>query len=165
MNCRMAFAAGLLCLISLPAFAGPREDTLAGISRCAGLPDDRTFLDCVYGAAQPMRAALGLPPAPSFQTRLVPPGSGRAPAAAIPPSAAASDTVRMAAYSFDGRGHFTVTLSDGEVWRQRAYDQNFANWRGPASDYYVTVRGNPGGDGFHLVVKGDTGDYQIERVR
>ena len=41
-----------------PALAGPREDSLAAISRCASLPDDRTFLDCVYGAMQPMRADL-----------------------------------------------------------------------------------------------------------
>ena len=62
-----------LVLLALPALAGPREDTLAGISRCASLPDDRTFLDCIYGAAQPMRGKLGLPPAPAGQMRLVPP--------------------------------------------------------------------------------------------
>ncbi len=74
---------------SVSAVADPRQDMLAGISRCAGLPDDRTFLDCVYGAAQPLRAALGLPPAPTFQIRLVPPAPGRVPApmASAPPPA------------------------------------------------------------------------------
>jgi hypothetical protein len=36
--------------------------------------DDRTWLDCLYGAEQPMRAHLALPPAPEFQQRLVPAG-------------------------------------------------------------------------------------------
>jgi hypothetical protein len=52
------------------AMAGAREDVIAGISRCAGLADDRQWLDCYYGAAQPMRASLGLSPAPQSQIRL-----------------------------------------------------------------------------------------------
>src|ERR1700744_1647390 len=71
---RMIFAAGLgLLALTLPALAGPRDDVLYGISRCGGIADDRTWLDCVYGAAQPMRAQLGLPPAPVSQQKLVPP--------------------------------------------------------------------------------------------
>ncbi len=63
---------GLLALAA-PAMAGPRDDVLYGISRCGGISDDRTWLDCVYGAAQPMRAQLGLAPAPASQQKLVPP--------------------------------------------------------------------------------------------
>jgi hypothetical protein len=43
-----------------------------GIVRCGAIADDRQWLDCVYGAAQPMRTQLGLPPAPLAQQRLVP---------------------------------------------------------------------------------------------
>src|ERR1700722_15691587 len=63
---------GLLTLAA-PTLAAPRDDVLFGISRCGGIADDRTWLDCVYGAAQPMRAKLGLPPAPASQQALVPP--------------------------------------------------------------------------------------------
>src|SRR5579859_6085292 len=116
----------LAALISA-ASAGPREDTLAGISRCASLPDDRAFLDCIYGAAQPMRERLGLPPALSAQRRLVPPANP-APAQPVSPKVATQpgapqDTggvlgmfsengLHMSGYSFDKRGLFTVTLSD-----------------------------------------------------
>jgi hypothetical protein len=62
-----------LASLALPAMAGPRDDVLYGISRCGGIANDRTWLDCVYGAAQPMRATLGLPPAPASQQALVPP--------------------------------------------------------------------------------------------
>ena len=125
------------------AAASPRDDMLAGISRCAGIADERTFLDCVYGAAQPVRAELGLSPAPQSQTRLVP-AAGPSPAAA--PAAAktapqpdqrgildrmfADGTVvappqAMKSYSLDKTGgYFTVTLTNGQVWRQVEGDPN-----------------------------------------
>jgi len=70
---RILFVALALASLALPAMAGPRDDVLYGISRCGGIANDRTWLDCVYGAAQPMRATLGLPPAPASQQALVPP--------------------------------------------------------------------------------------------
>ena len=70
---RILFVALGLAALTLPALAAPRDDVLFGISRCGGIADDRTWLDCVYGAAQPMRSKLGLPPAPASQQALVPP--------------------------------------------------------------------------------------------
>ncbi|HEY4077469.1 MAG TPA: hypothetical protein VGM26_11125, partial [Rhizomicrobium sp.] len=51
-------------LVPTLALADAREDVIAGVTRCAVLTDDRQWLDCYYGAAQPMRADLGLAPAP-----------------------------------------------------------------------------------------------------
>src|SRR6187551_3725778 len=65
--------AALGCVAASQAQADPRSDVLAGIQRCGVINDDRVWLDCVYGANQPMRARLGLAPAPEFQQRLVPP--------------------------------------------------------------------------------------------
>jgi hypothetical protein len=61
------------------ALADPREDVVAGLTRCAALADDRQWLDCYYGAAQPMRAALGLAPALQAQVKLAasPPAGGQ----------------------------------------------------------------------------------------
>jgi hypothetical protein len=170
-----------------PALAGPREDSLAGVSRCAALPDDRTFLDCVYGAMQPMRAALGLPPALAAQQRLVPADPSRARgtlpahaqaamAPATVPAAPGKDSaglfsnvfsgggLHMASYSFDRRGLFTVTLSDGSVWQQDASDTNFAHFAGKASGYPVTLY--PGDFGkARLNVRGEGGPYLVVRVR
>jgi hypothetical protein len=58
----------------LGAHAATRDDVLYGASRCEAIADDRMWLDCYYGAAQPMRAHLGLPPAPVSQQNLVPAG-------------------------------------------------------------------------------------------
>lgn len=68
-----------LCLAA-PAQARPRDDALAGAVRCAVIGDSRQWLDCYYGAAQPMRAALGLAPALAAQVQLAqspPPGGGQ----------------------------------------------------------------------------------------
>ncbi len=53
--------------------ADTRDDVLSAIGRCGVIHDNRVWLDCVYGAQQPMRALLGLAPAPEYQQRLVPP--------------------------------------------------------------------------------------------
>ena len=123
-----------LLALTAPASAGPREDTRAGISRCAALPDDRSFLDCVYGASQPMRSRLGLPPASEAQQRLVPPAYAASSAPPSAPRVAARLAVPkdntgvlgnvlganttpgwLETYTVDGKGLFTVTLSNGEV--------------------------------------------------
>lgn len=61
----------LLCAYALPAAARPRDDAMSGAFRCAAIGDLRVWLDCYYGAAQPVRAALSMPPAPRSQTALV----------------------------------------------------------------------------------------------
>ncbi len=182
---------GLMALVlavslTSPALADPHEETLAGISRCASISDGRTFLDCIYGAAQPMRASLGLPPAPRSQTSLVPPPPGRtgssegtasshaAALAASHPQPEGSGlfgqifgdgrpALHMASYAFDSHGMFTVTLSDGEVWEQIAGDTNFANWRGPAANYIVTLIDTSAGA--RMDVKGEPGPYAVQRLR
>jgi hypothetical protein len=120
---RYLFLLPMLIALTGPALAGPREDTMSGISRCATLPDDRVFLDCIYGAAQPMRSRLGLPPAPAAQQRLVPAGYAAPVAAPRAMARVPKDTTStlgnvlggnttpgwLESFSFDGRGLFTVT--------------------------------------------------------
>ena len=67
------FAAALaLCALRIgPATARPQDEVLSGAFKCAAIADLRTWLDCYYGAAQPQRAALGMPPVSAAQARLV----------------------------------------------------------------------------------------------
>jgi hypothetical protein len=71
-------SAALIVAWAVPAQARPRDDALSGAFRCAVIGDSRQWLDCYYGAAQPVRAALGLSPALAGQIKLaaVPPGGG-----------------------------------------------------------------------------------------
>jgi len=175
-----------LILIAIPvwilaagrsAAANPRDDMLDGISRCNSISDDRGFLDCVYGAAQPLRAELGLSPAPESQTRLVPPIAREA----VPMAQSSKDQPGifgalfgsgkvevqlqpMVSYTFRKGGYFVVTLSNGQIWRQLDSDVSFANWRRPASSYYVTIRSGSMGS-YNLEVKNQIGLYKVERIR
>src|SRR5689334_15585993 len=83
MDRRTLFATAILTLLSLPAFADTRDEVMAAMQRCGAFPDDRTWLECTYGAQQLMRAKLGLAPAPDYQQRLVPPINSAIPAPAI----------------------------------------------------------------------------------
>ena len=169
-------AAGTMSLAQ-PALAAARDDVLYGISRCGGIADDRVWLNCVYGAAQPMRAQLGLPPAPASQTSLVPaavPGTappparnfGSSAAVAAPPAEqpgfftrmftpkheAAEPPTRMVAYKFDASGHFTVKLANGETWDQEQGDSAMARWNKPAGTYAVQIE--PSSSTYHLMKVG-----------
>ena len=65
-------------LCAVPAQARGRDDVMAGAYRCGVISSDRLWLDCFYGASQPVRAQLGLPPAPDAQLHLAtaPPAGG-----------------------------------------------------------------------------------------
>ena len=138
-------------LSSPPVLAGVREDVLAAMQRCAVIPDDRTWLDCTYGAQQLMRSKLGLVPAPEFQQRLVPPATTMAP----PPPTAVSAVPRatpparnsggvMSLFSghsqavtvsvlvgvrYDSQGAFIATLENGQVWHQVNVQPGYAKAR------------------------------------
>ncbi len=168
-------AAGWL-LTPISADAAPRDDVKDGVSRCDGIADDHAWLDCFYGAAQPMRARLGLAPAPEFQTRMVPaPSPGAAPRAPAPVTSSGflsgvvgGDDIEarqhMTAYNFDRAGLFTVTLADGSVWQQLSNDGIRAGWRGAASGYVVTVSQGALG-ATSLAIAGTGVRYKVKRVR
>jgi hypothetical protein len=73
-----ALVLGAGVLAALPVQARPRDEALSGAFRCAVIADSRAWLDCYYGAVQPVRAALKLPPALAGQIKLAmaPPGGG-----------------------------------------------------------------------------------------
>jgi hypothetical protein len=184
------FCAGLAALAA-PAAADPtRDDVITNLQRCAGFTDNRSWLNCYYGAAQPMRAQLGLSPAPDSQVSLV----GSAPVPPPPPMTSTASTsksgggwfggitdifnsgtnsssdsdfgtgaMRLAAFSYGKDGLFTATLSDGEVWTQSPYDDLRAHWSGQAANYIVLVSSDMMGS-HTLRVKGDH-DYRVMRIK
>lgn len=164
------------------ALADTREDVLSGIARCGALADDHTWLNCIYGAAQPMRGRLGLPPAPASQTGLVPAASAEAlrshSAVTAQPKEGGGflsymlggdpliSGMHLTDYQFDAKGYFTITLANGQVWRQS--DGPVASWRAPASRYVASI--NKGAMGsFNLTVDGGDvrydAQYKVLRIR
>jgi hypothetical protein len=153
---------------SPPAGGAPRDlsirDAVMGeASHCYTRGEDRAWLNCYYAAVQPLRAVLGLPAAPQAgkatnDTALVEPpgdwlfGSRR------------GQRTQMTAYSFDSQGHFTVTLDNGQRWRQMPGDVKKAHWTHPAGDYAVTIsRGALGST--NLAVNGQPVLFKVEQLR
>jgi hypothetical protein len=142
---------------------GVRHAVMRAAADCDGLADERSWLACYYAAAQPMRVVLHLSPAP--QVPIV--GAPRPAAAPRNPVAAPAEpgpvTARMQDYRFDKFGYFTVTLSDGQVWRQVDGDTLFAHWKKPAAGYQVRVT-QGFMTSFNLQVRGLPGLYKVQRV-
>lgn len=180
-------------LTPLPVLADAREDVVNGMTRCAGLADDRQWLDCYYGAAQPMRAWLGLSPAPQSQLKLLQQTSQPAtPANAVPlPSTVTRAAVRtgppppprrsgifdvfggadvvsntpIQSYQVTAKG-FVVTLPDGQVWKQTEEDaaKSPVDWREPASSMRVTIT-QGAMHSFNLVMGDENHHHKVIRVK
>jgi hypothetical protein len=182
-----ALAAGGF-LAPIPVSADAREDVISGMTRCAVLTDDRQWLDCYYGAAQPMRAQLGLPPAPQSQLKLLqvqPNATVPLPATVThavvrtgpppPPKSSGvfdvfggSDVVRNApvqSYQVTRQG-FVVTLPDGQVWKQTEPDaaKSPVSWTQPASSMRVTIT-QGALHTFNLVMGEESLHHKVQRVR
>ena len=188
-----ALLCGVMALVASKARADTRDDVLSAISRCNVIHDNRVWLDCVYGAQQPMRAQLGLPAAPEYQQRLVPPPGAPAmiapppvPASAMPARTASQPAPvrrgragflgnlfganpplavgRMTSYRFEKSGAFVVELDNGQRWRQADIEAGSANWRKPASSYQVTI--TQGAFGSYLLRTADSpGTFRVERAK
>jgi hypothetical protein len=185
---------GAIVLGAGTAQADTRDEVLSGIQRCGVIHDDRTWLDCLYGAEQPMRGHLGLAPAPEFQQRLVPQGPvmplatmpPAAASAAPPPAAVASRPAprkkasfwstligtdppyavsHMASYRYEKSGAFVVTLENGQQWRQAdAESGDRATWPRPPSTYTITI--SQGAFGSYILHTNDSPSvYKVEMVR
>ena len=145
----------------------PRYQTTSEVIRCNDFGQDRQWLDCYYAAAQPVRAQLGLSPAP--QARPLPATDAQAKLSPVPPPASLSGTTRfplasrMASYSFNRYGTFTVVLANGQTWRQLSGDTSIARWTKPASSYTVKIT-HGALRSFNLKVGGASGEYKVEQI-
>ena len=216
-------------LLAPCAVARPQDEVMSNAYRCAAIASTRVWLDCYYGAAQPMREVLGLKPALAAQIELnrSPPAGGEgadqdrrnqvmtnasrcsaltagqpwlecyysaaAPVRSLlglsaPPQAMASTSApapnppqaashhvnaiaawlgakdffvesRMSSYASDSEGRFTVTLANGQTWRQVGTDR-VARLSRPAASYIVTITGGAFGS-YNLAIKGETGMFKV----
>lgn len=74
--------------------------------------------------------------------------------------------VPMQSFSLDRSGAFTVTLADGQVWRQLAEDQIYhpARWGQAGPGKLVTISPGPMRT-FSMKVSGQSRSYKVRRVR
>jgi hypothetical protein len=180
----------LAAMISQPVRADTRVDVESAFSRCNVFADDRTWLNCIYGAVQPMRNKLGLPAAPPSQTNLVPSASlmpqaappSSPPVAQAAPAQPARDgddsagfvaflvggrpvltDMPVTAYNIDHYGIFSITLANGQVWRE-VDGGAVAHWHEAPAHYKASiVKGSL--NSYILTMAGEGIDYKVQRVR
>jgi hypothetical protein len=116
------YLAAACIVLAQPVLAGAREDARAAEQRCSAFQDDRTWLECSYGALQIMRAKLGLQPAPDFQQRLVPPAS-QAYTPALPASAPVASAAPLPAMPVITANPRTATASPPATHRRGSFMQ------------------------------------------
>ncbi|MBV9551081.1 MAG: hypothetical protein JO256_15540 [Alphaproteobacteria bacterium] len=174
----------LLALIAAaPALAGTRDEVYSASQRCAAITEDRSWLECYYGAAQPMRGQLQLPPAPASQTSLIPPATAvsaarpQAPRPAPPPkpgpvtrtldyiTGGAVIVSKMPLQSYDaGQGGFFVVLANGQMWRQSDDQPRFVRWRDKPAAHRVTIW-QGALNTFNLGFDDENDRYKVRRVK
>jgi hypothetical protein len=146
-----------------------RDRVMADAGRCAGLAEDRGWLDCFYAATNPVRTFLALPllAAGPVLASTAPAPSPPQHVAGILPDIFGATVVqahgRMASYSYDSKNNFTVTLDNGQVWRQLDGDAGVSHWHEPAGNYQVTVTNGAFGS-HNLAVKGSSGIFKVKRI-
>jgi hypothetical protein len=171
-----------------PQDSALRDDIMAEAARCIRAGSDRPWLDCYYGASQPMRARLGLsalPHAPGAPAQPVIVASAAPVVRAATPSGPppmprnpglftgmfhdAAPIVRKApvkSVTFDRKGAFTLVLTDNQVWKQSEEDAIYhpAKWRGAGTDMLVSIAPS-NMNTFNLSVEGSERYYKVHRVR
>jgi hypothetical protein len=161
--------AGQAALVERPPAGGDphdltvRDAVVGEASRCNGIGQERGWLDCYYAAAQPMRALLGLSVQASSKAVVAAPASVSLPKGDWLTGSERKLVSPMTAYSFDLRGLFTVTLANGQTWRQMPGDVHHPHWIKPAGSYVVSLsRGALGSVNF--TVQGQPGLYKVEQL-
>jgi len=176
-----------LLITAFPASAGPRDDVIGALAKCADITDKAARLDCYDQAAPQLRAAAQTPapppavaqaagpaPAPvsqggSFLSSLDPFGdSPQGPSAqqlAFQPIGAEilPVTIGVADYAIAPNGSFSVTLDNGQVWRERNEHYEHPSFRSDAKNVVVIERGLIGG--YNLYLKGDGKPYKVLREK
>lgn len=147
---------------SAPAFADTADSgVLTELAACRGLGDaarlacfDRVLArHAAPATASSSAAPVVAAPAPSF-------GGERLPDATRPPEPEAM-TATVASVNYNAFQQFTVTLDNGQVWRQLESDTPVARFAAAA-----TVKISRGFlDSYSLSVEGAWGTFKVKRIK
>ena len=158
--------AGQIQLAASPPVGGAipdeeiRSQVMVAASRCYPIGGDRQWLDCYYAAARPMRVSLGLQAPPAAPTYV----EASNPAPARPVARSKKMVAQVQSFTFDRQRNFTVTLANGETWRQVSGDTNTAHWDKAPGSYTAII--SPGFLGStNLQIKGEPQIFKVQQVR
>lgn len=188
---RIACAAAII-FVSTGVSAGPRDDLIEGMAKCAAIADNPQRLACYDALAPQLRAAQSAPPessdnrawydpgrifgvSPSAQTTpqqfggeaLAPPPPPPArpgePPPPTPPVSLDSITAKVTDYAYNPFGRAVVFLDNGQIWQQLEGDTDRVKFRKGETNTVVISRGALGS--YNMVVN-DTGSaIKMHRIK
>ena len=173
---RATLALALSLLVLAPAVKSARADTRSDVyqafQRCNTIDDQRAWLNCIYGAVQPIRAELNLPPAPQAQIKTVPQTAAVTYAqprregvlSYVLGGRKQVEDMPVREYVFDTNRRFIITLANGQVWRQAGNDDHLAAWQASPASYIATIKSGSLGSSI-LQLRGESGAFLVQRVR
>ncbi len=169
---------------STVAQADPRDDVIAALAKCTDVPDRLARFDCYEKLGPQARAVAQPPPSmPQPTTAPSPPPAAvvAAPASAAPVSTAPENAAPQSAvnqpmggeilpmtsvvdtYTIASSGAFTVTLENGQIWREHDRDFDTPSFSRNKKDIVVIQRGLLGG--YDLHIKGTSKFFKVVRVK
>ncbi len=103
------------------------------------------------------------PPAPPRADTMIDFGKEAMPFQADAPVPSDQLTARVASVTYNYFHIFTVTLDNGQVWRQVDGDSRVARFKNDKTEVVTITRGFL--DSFHLAIRGVWGDYAVKRIK
>lgn len=166
----LAVAAAIF-LIAGAADAASDGDLSSAILRCAAQQDETAQLACYNriaarlktGAAPAAEAPAAPPPARRVIGSVADFGLESVPFDTTGPVKRAQITAKVAKVSYNFFHIFTVTLDNGQVWRQMDSDSSIAQFKTDKPEVVTISRGFL--DSFHLAIRGRWGLYAVKRIK
>jgi hypothetical protein len=144
------------------AFAAAPADAQQSLEDCAKVPTPAVRLACYDQLALPSQVPTS-PPSPA-QSSVQTFGAETLPSTSPSASSRINRIVSsIQAYTFSPTGHFTVTLANGQVWRQMEGDNGIMRFRRGRTLLATISRGAFGS--FDLKFSDHSVIYKVTRVR
>jgi len=177
-------AATVFVSLASAVHAAPQGSLETAILGCAAQADEKAQLACYNRIAAQLKAPSPAAPQAAVQTAppVVQPERSAAPPArtavigtpadfgkeglrfqADEPAVLDHITARVVNVTYNYFHIFTVTLDNGQVWRQVDGDTRIARFKNDKTEIVTISRGFL--DSFNLVIRGLWGDYAVKRIK
>jgi hypothetical protein len=192
MNFRKLACLAVFVLVPVAAGAGPRDDLIDGMAKCATVTDNAARLACYDALAPQLKAAQSTPQepvdnrawydpgrifgtSPAQQTTPeqfgaealapppAPPRKPGEPAPPAPPQPIDSITAKVSDYAYSPYGRAVIFLDNGQIWQQILGDTDRPHFKKGEVNTVVISRGALGS--YNMVINDAGSAIKVHRIK
>jgi len=181
-----------LVLVPAEAGAGPREDLIEGMAKCAAVADNAARLACYDALAPELKAAQSQPQEPvdnrawydpgrifgtspaqqttpeqfgaeALKPPAAPPPKPGEPAPPAPPQPLDSISAKVSDYAYNPYGRAVVFLDNGQIWQQILGDTDHPHFKKGETNTVVISRGALGS--YNMVINDAGAAIKVQRIK